>query len=302
MNVDSLISFVKGKIEALAMVIESQEKNQLTVELEAEKEIYRNLLTSLYVSKGRDKYFTELVNQVSDKPDEFMQYINNKIKEDIMNGTLMSDEMESATEDVQTEQEAEPQDVADEVEQPVDVSVPDVDAIMQETLNENNVAEPSEEPVAPVEVKKEDVHLEDELKQKERMRYHIAMFERDRFWNLNSKNEKINTTKKIAELSKGKINSAEISVMNAMGEDGLFLVDDILQASDAPIKAQAAIDSLAEKELVFYSGEAHNKVFMSKLGIWFYTIALRKNPKLFMNRHLQQFNYLSPSEAKAIGF
>lgn len=177
--------------------------------------------------------------------------------------------------------------------------IPDVQSMIDQSVQEATgepVIEPLPTPSAPVR------DIEEELRQKERSRYHIGLFDRERFWSLNSQNEKVNITKKVSTLAKGKIGATEVKALKAMGEDGLFLIDDILQASEEPIKMQAALDSLLDKELVFYSGDERNKVFMTKLGIWFYTMALKQNPKLFMNRSLNQFNYLSPAEAKEINF
>ena len=252
-----------------------------------EKELYDYILHELKVSERRLHYLSELAPKLTDKPEEFVEFINRKIEDDLAGNNEAEKVVPPISEG------------PDDGSLP-NTDIPDVESMIEQSVNEATGVPgesiPADEPSTPVQ------DIEEELRQKERSRYHIALFDRERFWALNSQNEKVNITKKVATLAKGKISAIEVSALKAMGEEGLFLVDDILQSSDEPIKTQAALDSLFEKELVFFSGAAHNKVFMTKLGIWFYTMALKQNPKLFMNRSLNQFNYLSPAEAKEIDF
>ena len=284
-----VMDFVKEIEMKLAWIDDqlSQGENPLVSTLLHEKELYGSILHELKVSERRLHYLSELAPKLTDKPVEFVDFINRKIEDDLAG-------------DAGEPEETVPP-IPEEPESALpNTDIPDVESMIEQSVHEAT-GEPVEntpaaEPAPPVQ------DIEEELRQKERSRYHIAVFDRDRFWALNSQNEKVNITKKVSYFAKGKISAIEVNALKAMGEEGLFLVDDILQNSNEPIKMQAALDSLLEKELVFYSGAAHNKVFMTKLGIWFYTMALKQNPKLFMNRSLNQFNYLTPAEAKEISF
>lgn len=259
-------------------------ENPLVSTLLHEKELYNSVLHELKVSERRLHYLSELAPKLTDKPVEFVEFINRKIEEDLAGDAN------------------EPDETVPPIPEVPESSLPNADIPDVESMIEQSVHEATGEPIENTPAAEPVQDIEEELRQKERSHYHIALFDRDRFWALNSQNEKVNITKKVASLAKGKISAIEVDALKAMGEEGLFLVDDILQNSNEPIKTQAALDSLFEKELVFFSGAAHNKVFMTKLGIWFYTMALKQNPKLFMNRSLNQFNYLSPAEAKEIDF
>lgn len=284
----NLFNALEQKLAWINSCLEQDGNNPLIPTLLHEKDLYEKIVYELKVSERRLYYLSELAPKLTDKPTEFVEFINRKIEDDL--GGEPQPELPTIPE------EPEPSlpntDIPD-VQSMIDQSVQEATG---EPAVEEQIIEPLPTPAAPVR------DIEEELRQKERARYHIGLFDRERFWSLNSQNEKVNITKKVSALAKGKISIMEVNALKAMGEDGLFLIDDILQASEEPIKMQAALDSLLDKELVFYSGDERNKVFMTKLGIWFYTMALKQNPKLFMNRSLNQFNYISPAEAKEINF
>ena len=140
--------------------------------------------------------------------------------------------------------------------------------------------------------------VEDDVDQS---KYSSIIFEKDKAWKELPDSEKSIILEKVKELSVGNLTATELSVLDLMG-NGNFVVDDILKQSESLIKAQAAIDSIVNKKVAFYSGSHHEKVFMTKLGIWLYALALKKEPVIFVNNETNQTNYVFQREAETMNF
>ena len=231
-----------------------------------------------------------LVVKTSDRPKEFLENINRQIEEGVESNAFAFFNL--------------PEELG--FDQPIPLEPQVVPVSKEEHDEQSNEVEEVVKFVSPEELLAEsfpngldDVKpVEDDVDQS---KYSSIIFEKDKAWKELPDSEKSIILEKVKELSVGNLTATELSVLDLMG-NGNFVVDDILKQSESLIKAQAAIDSIVNKKVAFYSGSHHEKVFMTKLGIWLYALALKKEPVIFVNNETNQTNYVFQREAETMNF
>lgn len=230
-----------------------------------------------------------LVIKTSDRPKEFLENINRQIEEGVESNAFA---FFNLPEELGFDRPipVEPQPAAVSEDEPVEEV--HEEEVVEFVSPEELLAESFPNGLDDVKPVEEDV---------DQSKYSPTIFEKDKAWKELPDGEKSIILEKVKELSVGNLTATELSVLDIMGS-GKFVVDDILKQSESLIKAQAAIDSIVNKKIAFYSGSHHEKIFMSKLGIWLYALALKKEPVLFVNNETNQTNYVFQHEAETMNF
>lgn len=292
----SLISEVRSERDYYQSFLDShynessgEHWQSVLLEIEMKCHLLTKILRELEVSAGRNYMLANLVIKTSDRPKEFLENINRQIEEGVeSNAFAFFNLPEELGFDRPIPVETQPAAVSEDepVEEVHEEEV--VEFVSPEELLAESFPNGLDD-VKPVE---EDV---------DQSKYSPTIFEKDKAWKELPDGEKSIILEKVKELSVGNLTATELSVLDLMG-NGNFVVDDILKQSESLIKAQAAIDSIVNKKIAFYSGSHHEKIFMSKLGIWLYALALKKEPVVFVNNETNQTNYVFQREAETMNF
>ena len=293
----SLISEVRSERDYYQSFLDShynessgEHWQSVLLEIEMKCHLLTKILRELEVSAGRNYMLANLVVKTSDRPKEFLENINRQIEEGVESNAFAFFNL--------------PEELG--FDQPIPLEPQVVPVSKEEHDEQSHEVEEVVEFVSPEELLAEsfpngldDVKpVEDYVDQS---KYSSIIFEKDKAWKELPDSEKSIILEKVKELSVGNLTATELSVLDLMG-NGNFVVDDILKQSESLIKAQAAIDSIVNKKVAFYSGSHHEKVFMTKLGIWLYALALKKEPVIFVNNETNQTNYVFQREAETMNF
>jgi len=259
------------------------------LEIEMKCHLLTKILRELEVSAGRNYMLANLVVKTSDRPKEFLENINRQIEEGVESNAFA---FFNLPEELGFDRPipVEPQPAAVSEDEPVEEV--HEEEVVEFVSPEELLAESFPNGLDDVKPVEEDV---------DQSKYSPTIFEKDKAWKELPDGEKSIILEKVKELSVGNLTATELSVLDLMG-NGNFVVDDILKQSESLIKAQAAIDSIVNKKIAFYSGSHHEKIFMSKLGIWLYALALKKEPVVFVNNETNQTNYVFQREAETMNF
>ena len=292
----SLISEVRSERDYYQTVLDShynessgEHWQSVLLEIEMKCHLLTKILRELEVSAGRNYMLANLVIKTSDRPKEFLENINRQIEEGVESNAFA---FFNLPEELGFDRPipVEPQPAAVSEDEPVEEV--HEEEVVEFVSPEELLAESFPNGLDDVKPVEEDV---------DQSKYSPTIFEKDKAWKELPDGEKSIILEKVKELSVGNLTATELSVLDLMG-NGNFVVDDILKQSESLIKAQAAIDSIVNKKIAFYSGSHHEKIFMSKLGIWLYALALKKEPVVFVNNETNQTNYVFQREAETMNF
>ena len=292
----SLISEVRSERDYYQSFLDShynessgEHWQSVLLEIEMKCHLLTKILRELEVSAGRNYMLANLVVKTSDRPKEFLENINRQIEECVESNAFA---FFNLPEELGFDRPipVEPQPAAVSEDEPVEEV--HEEEVVEFVSPEELLAESFPNGLDDVKPVEEDV---------DQSKYSPTIFEKDKAWKELPDGEKSIILEKVKELSVGNLTATELSVLDLMG-NGNFVVDDILKQSESLIKAQAAIDSIVNKKIAFYSGSHHEKIFMSKLGIWLYALALKKEPVVFVNNETNQTNYVFQREAETMNF
>lgn len=292
----SLISEVRSERDYYQSFLDShynessgEHWQRVLLEIEMKCHLLTKILRELEVSAGRNYMLANLVVKTSDRPKEFLENINRQIEEGVESNAFA---FFNLPEELGFDRPipVEPQPAAVSEDEPVEEV--HEEEVVEFVSPEELLAESFPNGLDDVKPVEEDV---------DQSKYSPTIFEKDKAWKELPDGEKSIILEKVKELSVGNLTATELSVLDLMG-NGNFVVDDILKQSESLIKAQAAIDSIVNKKIAFYSGSHHEKIFMSKLGIWLYALALKKEPVVFVNNETNQTNYVFQREAETMNF
>ena len=292
----SLISEVRSERDYYQSFLDShynessgEHWQSVLLEIEMKCHLLTKILRELEVSAGRNYMLANLVVKTSDRPKEFLENINRQIEEGVESNAFA---FFNLPEELGFDRPipVEPQPAAVSEDEPVEEV--HEEEVVEFVSPEELLAESFPNGLDDVKPVEEDV---------DQNKYSQTVFEKDKAWKELPDGEKSIILEKVKELSVGNLTATELSVLDLMG-NGNFVVDDILKQSESLIKAQAAIDSIVNKKIAFYSGSHHEKIFMSKLGIWLYALALKKEPVVFVNNETNQTNYVFQREAETMNF
>lgn len=292
----SLISEVRSERDYYQSFLDShynessgEHWQSVLLEIEMKCHLLTKILRELEVSAGRNYMLANLVVKTSDRPKEFLENINRQIEEGVESNAFA---FFNLPEELGFDRPipVEPQPAAVSEDEPVEEV--HEEEVVEFVSPEELLAESFPNGLDDVKPAEEDV---------DHSKYSPTIFEKDKAWKELPDGEKSIILEKVKELSVGNLTATELSVLDLMG-NGNFVVDDILKQSESLIKAQAAIDSIVNKKIAFYSGSHHEKIFMSKLGIWLYALALKKEPVVFVNNETNQTNYVFQREAETMNF
>lgn len=292
----SLISEVRSERDYYQSFLDShynessgEHWQSVLLEIEMKCHLLTKILRELEVSAGRNYMLANLVVKTSDRPKEFLENINRQIEEGVESNAFA---FFNLPEELGFDRPipVEPQPAAVSEYEPVEEV--HEEEVVEFVSPEELLAESFPNGLDDVKPVEEDV---------DQSKYSPTIFEKDKAWKELPDGEKSIILEKVKELSVGNLTATELSVLDLMG-NGNFVVDDILKQSESLIKAQAAIDSIVNKKIAFYSGSHHEKIFMSKLGIWLYALALKKEPVVFVNNETNQTNYVFQREAETMNF
>lgn len=292
----SLISEVRSERDYYQSFLDShynessgEHWQSVLLEIEMKCHLLTKILRELEVSAGRNYMLANLVVKTSDRPKEFLENINRQIEEGVESNAFA---FFNLPEELGFDRPipVEPQPAAVSEDEPVEEV--HEEEVVEFVSPEELLAESFPNGLDDVKPVEEDV---------DQSKYNPTIFEKDKAWKELPDGEKSIILEKVKELSVGNLTATELSVLDLMG-NGNFVVDDILKQSESLIKAQAAIDSIVNKKIAFYSGSHHEKIFMSKLGIWLYALALKKEPVVFVNNETDQTNYVFTHEAEEMNF
>ena len=292
----SLISEVRSERDYYQSFLDShynessgEHWQSVLLEIEMKCHLLTKILRELEVSAGRNYMLANLVVKTSDRPKEFLENINRQIEEGVESNAFA---FFNLPEELGFDRPipVEPQPAAVSEDEPVEEV--HEEEVVEFVSPEELLAESFPNGLDDVKPVEEDV---------DQSKYSPTIFEKDKAWKELPDGEKSIILEKVKELSVGNLTATELSVLDLMG-NGNFVVDDILKQSESLIKAQAAIDSIVNKKIAFYSGSHHEKIFMSKLGIWLYALALKKEPVVFVNNEMNQTNYVFQREAETMNF
>lgn len=292
----SLISEVRSERDYYQSFLDShynessgEHWQSVLLEIEMKCHLLTKILRELEVSAGRNYMLANLVVKTSDRPKEFLENINRQIEEGVESNAFA---FFNLPEELGFDRPipVEPQPAAVSEDEPVEEV--HEEEVVEFVSPEELLAESFPNGLDDVKPVEEDV---------DQSKYSPTIFEKDKAWKELPDGEKSIILEKVKELSVGNLTATELSVLDLMG-NGNFVVDDILKQSESLIKAQAAIDSIVNKKIAFYSGSHHEKIFMTKLGIWLYALALKKEPVVFVNNETNQTNYVFQREAETMNF
>lgn len=292
----SLISEVRSERDYYQSFLDShynessgEHWQSVLLEIEMKCHLLTKILRELEVSAGRNYMLANLVVKTSDRPKEFLENINRQIEEGVESNAFA---FFNLPEELGFDRPipVEPQPAAVSEDEPIEEV--HEEEVVEFVSPEELLAESFPNGLDDVKPVEEDV---------DQSKYSPTIFEKDKAWKELPDGEKSIILEKVKELSVGNLTATELSVLDLMG-NGNFVVDDILKQSESLIKAQAAIDSIVNKKIAFYSGSHHEKIFMSKLGIWLYALALKKEPVVFVNNETNQTNYVFQREAETMNF
>ena len=292
----SLISEVRSERDYYQSFLDShynessgEHWQSVLLEIEMKCHLLTKILRELEVSAGRNYMLANLVVKTSDRPKEFLENINRQIEEGVESNAFA---FFNLPEELGFDRPipVEPQPAAVSEDEPVEEV--HEEEVVEFVSPEELLAESFPNGLDDVKPVEEDV---------DQSKYSPTIFEKDKAWKELPYGEKSIILEKVKELSVGNLTATELSVLDLMG-NGNFVVDDILKQSESLIKAQAEIDSIVNKKIAFYSGSHHEKIFMSKLGIWLYALALKKEPVVFVNNETNQTNYVFQREAETMNF
>lgn len=292
----SLISEVRSERDYYQSFLDShynessgEHWQSVLLEIEMKCHLLTKILRELEVSAGRNYMLANLVVKTSDRPKEFLENINRQIEEGVESNAFA---FFNLPEELGFDRPipVEPQPAAVSEDEPVEEV--HEEEVVEFVSPEELLAESFPNGLDDVKPVEEDV---------DQSKYSPTIFEKDKAWKELPDGEKSIILENVKELSVGNLTATELSVLDLMG-NGNFVVDDILKQSESLIKAQAAIDSIVNKKIAFYSGSHHEKIFMSKLGIWLYALALKKEPVVFVNNETNQTNYVFQREAETMNF
>lgn len=292
----SLISEVRSERDYYQSFLDShynessgEHWQSVLLEIEMKCHLLTKILRELEVSAGRNYMLANLVIKTSDRPKEFLENINRQIEEGVESNAFAFFNLPEEP-GFDRPIPVEPQPAAVSEDEPVEEV--HEEEVVEFVSPEELLAESFPNGLDDVKPVEEDV---------DQSKYSPTIFEKDKAWKELPDGEKSIILEKVKELSVGNLTATELSVLDLMG-NGNFVVDDILKQSESLIKAQAAIDSIVNKKIAFYSGSHHEKIFMSKLGIWLYALALKKEPVVFVNNETNQTNYVFQREAETMNF
>ena len=292
----SLISEVRSERDYYQSFLDShynessgEHWQSVLLEIEMKCHLLTKILRELEVSAGRNYMLANLVVKTSDRPKEFLENINRQIEEGVESNAFA---FFNLPEELGFDRPipVEPQPAAVSEDEPVEEV--HEEEVVEFVSPEELLAESFPNGLDDVKPVEEDV---------DQSKYSPTIFEKDKAWKELPDGEKSIILEKVKELSVGNLTATELNVLDLMG-NGNFVVDDVLKQSESLIKAQAAIDSIVNKKIAFYSGSHHEKIFMSKLGIWLYALALKKEPVVFVNNETNQTNYVFQREAETMNF
>ena len=267
----NLIDYLKNKqhiYEDLLIANSNTLDAKATLHIQAELGITEELLKELYRSDSKQGVIKWMASKLSDNPDEFMVTINNQVEKDVV--TAMSN-----VEGVVTEQTEEQQEVVQPVAEPPQESVaPPVNEVVD--LPEVSV------PPTPPQPAQEDYHE----------KYTPFKFDFNNEWKNLSGEERKDILGRVQELAKSQLSKEELMVINTLAENPEFVLEKLMEnKGDMAITIQASINSLVEKGLVIDYGKFNNLIFLTKIGIWFYSLSKKQAPIIYQENSTGVFTW-----------
>ena len=84
----------------------------------------------------------------------------------------------------------------------------------------------------------------------------------------------------------------ELAVINSLAENPEFVLEKLMEnKGELAITIQASINSLVEKGLVIEYGKFNNLIFLTKMGVWFYSLAKKQSPIIYQENSTGVFTW-----------
>ena len=269
----NLIDYLKNKqhiYEDLLIANSNTLDAKATLHIQAELGITEELLKELYRSDSKQGVIKWMASKLSDNPDEFMVTINNQIEKDVVNamsnveGVVTEEQVEEEQEIAQPVAEQEQESVAPPVDEVVDLP---------------EISVPSAPPSRPAQ---EDYHE----------KYTPFKFDFNNEWKNLSGEERKDILGRVQELAKSKLSKEELMVIYSLAENPEFVLEKLMEnKGDMAITIQASINSLVEKGLVIDYGNFNNLIFLTKIGVWFYSLSKKQAPIIYQENSTGVFTW-----------
>ena len=243
----NLIEYLKAQqhvYEGLLIANKDKFDEKALLHIQMELKILDNLLRELHRSTFRNNVIEWMTKKISDDPENFMVTINAQIEKDV-------EDVMGTTGNIE----------------PVDVPAPPVDV-----PNDIPDAPPvAEEPPAPV-VEREDYH----------QLYSPFKFDFTNEWKNLSNEERKDIMERVKALAEGQLSKEELNIIKMLAETPEFVLEKFMEnKGEEAVTIQASIDSLIDKGLVIEIGKFNNLVFLTKIGVWFYSLSNKQAPIIY---------------------
>lgn len=252
----NLIDCLKAKqhvYEDLLIANKDKFDEKALLHIQMELKILDNLLRELYRSTFRNNVIKWMTKKISDDPDDFMITVNAQIEKDVEEVMGTTDNVVEPV-DVPTTPDA----PLDDIPSDVPSDIPDAPPIV-------------EEPSIPV-VEQEDYH----------QLYSPFKFDFANEWKNISNEEKKDIIERVKALAEGQLSKEELNTLKMLAETPEFVLEKLMEnKGEEAVTIQASINSLIDKGLVIEIGKFNNLVFLTKIGVWLYSLSKKQAPIIY---------------------
>ena len=269
----NLINYLKDKqhiYEDLLVTNQNKLDAKAVLHIQTELSITEELLKELYRSKSRQGVIEWMAGKLSDTPEAFLVTINEQIEKDVTSDMSNVEGMnieEQQQEEVHSEKEVNVTSEANVTSEEENVNLPEID--VPATPPQTNTYE-------------EDYHNQ----------YTPFKFDFTNEWKNLSGEEKKNILDRVKELAKNNMSKEELAVINSLAENPEFVLEKLMEnKGELAITIQASINSLVEKGLVIEYGKFNNLIFLTKMGVWFYSLAKKQSPIIYQENSTGVFTW-----------
>ena len=256
----NLIDCLKAKqhvYEDLLIANKDKFDEKALLHIQMELKILDNLLRELYRSTFRNNVIKWMTKKISDDPDDFMITVNAQIEKDVEDVMGTTDNVVEPV-DVPTTPDAPLDDIPDDIPSDVPSDIPDAPPVV-------------EEPSIPV-VEQEDYH----------QLYSPFKFDFANEWRNISNEEKKDIIERVKTLAEGQLSKEELNTLRMLAETPEFVLEKLMEnKGEEAVTIQASINSLIDKGLVIEIGKFNNLVFLTKIGVWLYSLSKKQAPIIY---------------------
>lgn len=271
---------------------DEQDKADLSAALMLDVSFKADVYDALFKGAGYEYMLAQMAEQVSDTPKELLASLESQINEalteknqmyeDIMefarsggiSGEASTAKASSSHKHSRKKKQAE---ISEYDEQHLDDSSDEF--VVPEDASESPEAV-SEIPLA-----------EEDEKDKDSSKLVAIEFDTAKYWKAIPQSQKESITAFIKSMAASKLTKNEVEVLSILASGTVHSIEDVVEASNVPIRARIAIDGLVEKGIAHMAGNLKNDVYLTQAGAWLYATVEKKNPMIFWDNDKKQSSF-----------